>query len=103
MGKGDLLVGFLVHEVEGLAVVIEELVGATLHADGVQLDTGGEGVLQDAAVLEVAELGLDKGRALAGFHVLEVHNGAGFAVEHDVHSVLQISSCCHKKVFLVNC
>jgi hypothetical protein len=28
--------------------------------------------------------------------VLEVHYNAGFAVEHDVHSVLQISSCCHK-------
>ena len=103
MREGDLLVGFLVHEVEGLPVIVEELVGTALYADGFELDAGGEGVLQDAAVFQVAEFGLDKGRALAGFHVLEVHNGAGFAVEHDVHSVLQISSCCHKKVFLVNC
>ena len=96
VGTGNLLVGFFVHEVECFAIVIEELIGTTLNGDGVQLDAGGESVLQDAAVLQIAELGLYESGALTGFNVLEVHYDAGFAVEHNVHSVLQISSCCHK-------
>ena len=73
-----MLVGFLVHEVEGLTVIIEELIGAALHGDGVKLYAGGEC------------------GALTGFYVLEVHYNAGFAVEHQVHSVLEVSSSCHK-------
>ena len=98
MGKGNLLVGLFVHEVEGLAVIVQILVGTAFDADGVQFDTGGEGVFEDTAVFEVAELGLDKGGTFAGFHVLEIHHDAGFAVEHDVHSVLEVSCCCHIKM-----
>ena len=66
VGKGDLLVGLFVHEVEGLAVIVQILVGTALHGDGVELDAGGKGVFEDTAVFEVAEFGLDKG-GLPGF------------------------------------
>ena len=98
MGKGDLLVGLFVHEVEGLAVIVQILVRTAFDGDGVELDTGGEGVFEDTAVFEVAEFRLDKGGTLAGFHVLEIHHDAGLAVEHDVHSVLEVSCCCHKNM-----
>ncbi len=96
MREGNLFVSLLVHEVEGFAIVIEELVGAALYSDGINLCTGGEGVLQNTAVLQVAELGLYESGALAGLYVLEINYNAGLAIEVNVESVLEISSCCHK-------
>ena len=54
LGKGNLLVGFFVHEVESVFVAIKELVRTTLHIDGLDFCTRGEGVFEDAAILEVA-------------------------------------------------
>ena len=83
------------HEVESVLVGIEELIGTPLDCDDVYLHTGGEGVLKDPSVLKVAELRLDEGRALAGFHMLEIDYLAGFAIVADEQSVLEICCCCH--------
>ena len=93
------LVGFLMHEIETVLLGIEELVGTALDLDGLDLGTCGEGILQDAAVLQVAEFGLYESGTLARFYVLEIHYHTGLVVILDVKAVLEICSCCHKYVF----
>jgi hypothetical protein len=91
----DLLVGLFVHEVETVLVAIKELVGTPFDIDSLNLCTCGEGVFEDAAVLEVTEFGLDESRALAGFDVLEPYDHTRFTVEIQVEAVFEISCCCH--------
>ena len=93
--EGNLLVVVLVHEVETFLIGIEELVATMLDVDGLDLGTGGEGILEDAAVLQVAELGLDESGTLARLDMLEPYDGARLTVEIQIESVLEISCCCH--------
>ena len=93
--QGDLLVCLFVHEVESLAVVVEELVGTALDLDGLDLGSRRESILKDAAVLEVAEFGLDESGAFAGLDVLEPDDHARLVVKLQVKSVFEISCCCH--------
>ena len=95
VGKVDLLVSLLVHEVESVLIGIEELVGAPLDCDDVDLHAGGESVLEDPSVLEVTELCLDESGALTGLDMLEIDYLARLAVVVDEQSVLKICSCCH--------
>ena len=95
LGEGDLLVGFLMHEVEAFLVGIEELIGTPFHFDGLDLGACGEGVFKDAAILEVAEFALHESGTLAGFYVLEPDDGAGLPVEIHAKTVFEISCCCH--------
>ena len=92
----NLLIGFLMHEVESVLVLVEELVWAALHVDGVDLHTGCECILKDAAVLEVTELCLYECRSLARLHVLEPYDRTRLSVIHQIKSVLEICCCCHK-------
>ena len=91
----DLVEGFVVHEVEAVLFGIDELIFAVLDRNHINLLAGVPGFLQDAAVLEVAELGFDESGTLARFDVLEPYDGAGFSFEIEIKSVLEISGCCH--------
>ena len=95
VGKVDLLVSLLVHEVESVLIGIEELVGAPLDCDDVDLHAGGEGILKNPSVLEVTELCLDESGTLTGLDMLEIDYLARLAVVVDEQSVLKICSCCH--------
>ena len=94
----DLVEGFVVHEVEPVLFGIDELILAVLNRDDIDLFTGVPGLLQNTAVLEVAEFGFDESGAFARFHVLEPYDRAGFSFEIEVESVLEISCCCHKTI-----
>ena len=96
LGELDLLVGLFMHEIETVLLCIEELVGTALDVDGLDLGAGGEGILQDAAVLEVAELGLDESGALTRLDVLEPYDHARLVVVFEIKAILEISCCCHK-------
>ena len=89
------------HEVETILLSVEELVGTTLDFDRLDLHAGGERILQDVAVLQVAELGLHESGALARLHVLEPNDLARLTVVLEEKSVLKISCCCHKKLSLI--
>ena len=67
--------------------------------DGLDLGACGEGVLQDATVLKVAELGLDESGALTRLDVLEPYDHARLVVVLEIKAVLEISCCCHKYRF----
>ena len=94
----NLLEGLLVHEVESVLVRVEELVWTPFHIDGLDLGTCCEGVLEDASVLKVAKFSLYECWTLSRLHVLEIHDHTRFAVEIQVHSVFEVSCCCH-----INC
>ena len=60
------------------------------------LHAGVERVVDDAAGLDVLELRADERAALAGLHMLELHDGAQLAVVLDAHAVLEIGGRdCH--------
>ncbi len=94
----DLLVGLFVHEVETVLIGIEELVAAVLDGNGVDFGAGGESVFEDTAVLQVAEFRFHESGTLARLHVLEPYDGARFAVEIQIKTVLEICCCCHKTI-----
>jgi len=95
LGHGDLLVGVHVHKVVSVGVVVEVLVGAELNFDVVQLGSAGEGVLKDAAVVEVAHLGPHERGALAGLHVKEFDDLVRRMIEVDAHAVLDVCGSRH--------
>ncbi len=80
-------------------VFVGELVGTALHAYGLDLRAGREGVVQNAAVLQILQLRADECGTLAGFYVLEVHDLKGLAVQLNAHSDFDISGSCHSYVF----
>ena len=100
LGQKNLLEGLLVHEVVAVLLGVEELVGAALHVDGLDLRTGGEGVVQNSAVLKIAELGLHEGGTLSRLHVLEPYYLTGLVVELEIKTIFEICCCCHKYLFL---
>ena len=83
------------HEVESVLVLIEELVWASFYVDGIYPCTSGEGVFENTTVLEVTEFCLYESWTFSRFYMLEVNEHARFAVEVKVHSVFEISCCCH--------
>ena len=89
-GHGQLVVGLGVHEVVVLTVGVEVLHLADLHADLVELLTGTEGQLVDAAGPDVADLGADESAALARLDMLELDDGAHLAIDDDALAVLEI-------------
>ena len=95
LGEKNLLIGLFVHEVETVFLGIEELIGTAFHFDSLDLGACGEGVLQDAAVLEIAEFGFHESGTLAGLDVLEPNNHTRFVVEFQVKTILKICCCCH--------
>ena len=79
----DLVVGLRVHEVEALAVLVEEGVLAILHEGALDL-LGGAVALGDLhAVGDAAHVELGDGRALAGVDVLGGENDIELAVHVD--------------------
>ena len=83
------------HEVESVLIFIKELVRTSLHIDGLYFCTCCESVFEDTSVLEVAEFGFYECWTFTRLHVLEVNQHTRFAVEIKVHSVFEISCCCH--------
>ena len=100
-GKLDLLVGLVVHEVVGAAVVVEilHLLGDELHV--LKLGAGVAGLVDHAAGLEVTDLVADKGTALAGLDVLELNDRVVLVVDLEAHAVLEVCSAdgCHVAPF----
>ncbi len=73
----DHVIGLGVHEVVQVAVVVAVLGVLALHSGLLELGGGVEGLLADGAGHHVLVLGTHESGALAGLHVLEVHDGAG--------------------------
>ena len=96
--KVDLLESLLVHEVESVLILIKELVRTSLDIDSIDFCTGGESILKDTSVLEVAKFSLYECWTFSRLYMLEINKHAWFAVEIKVHSVFEISCCCHKNI-----
>ena len=78
-GERDLLVGLEVHEVVAV-VAVQVLHALVLEIDQLHLLAGPEGRVDDVAEPEVLQLGAHEGAALAGLHVLEIHDAVRLAV-----------------------
>ena len=71
--QGDHVIGLLIHEVVQVAVVVAVSHVLALHEGLLELSSRVEGSLGDGAGHHVLHLGADKGSALAGLDVLELH------------------------------
>ena len=96
----DLLESFRMHEVRTQIVFVGELIGTALHTHRLDLRTGGEGILQHAAVFQVFEFGTHESGALARFHVLKIYDLEGLAVQFDAHADLDVCCSCHRNIFI---
>ncbi len=96
-GDDDFFPSFGMEEVVAHVVLVGELVGATLDAYFVDLHTRVPGLVEDAAGLDVAQLGANESGAFAGFNVEEFFDEIVGAVDVEAHTVFKISSCCHKR------
>ena len=95
MVEGHLLVGFGIHEVVQLAVVIEifHLLGFD---DGLGHLIGGvEGALNHGAGHDILDLGADKGSTLAGLYMLKVHDRPNAAIPFYGNALFEIASSNH--------
>ena len=94
----ELLVGLVLHEVEVLAVAVEELHGPLLEDGARPLLAGLEGTLDGLAALDVAQLDAHLGGASAHLDVVVVEDLPELAVELDGDALAQVSGrdhgCC---------
>ena len=97
---GYLLEGFGMHEVCTHVVLVGELIGTALHTHRLDLRTGGEGILQHAAVFQVFEFGTHESGTFARFHVLKIYDLEGLAVQFDAHADLDVCCSCHRNIFI---
>ena len=95
MVQGQLLVGFHVHEVVQLAVVVDVLHFLGLNDGAGHLVGGVEAALDHSAGHDVLELGAHEGSALAGLHVLEVNDVPHAAVPFNSNALTEIASSNH--------
>ena len=79
---------------------VGELIGTALHTHRLDLRTGGEGILQHAAVFQVFEFGTHESGAFARFHVLKIYDLEGLAVQFDAHADLDVCCSCHRNIFI---
>ena len=93
--KVNLLECLLVHEVVSILITIKELVRTSFDIDSINLRTCGESILEDSSVLKVTEFSLYECWTFSRLYVLEIYEHAWFTVEIQVHSVFEISCCCH--------
>src|SRR5207245_170909 len=95
VAEPDLLEGLVVHEVEHVAVLVEEL-HLRLVQDGT-LDHvhGPEPVLDDGARLQAADLGLDEPAEVAGRLVLAFDHAVEVVVVLDAHTALELGGLDH--------
>ena len=90
MRHRELVVRVGVHEDDLVAGVVEVLHLLDLGAHPRELLTGAEGLFDDGAAVQVAQLRADKCAALAGLDVLELDDAPDGAVHLDVHPVLEL-------------
>ena len=95
-GHDDFFPGFGVEEVVAEFVFVGVLVGATFNADFFDLDAGVPGFVDYAAGANVFQLGANESGAFAGFNVEEFNDEEVLAVNVEAHTVLEVSSCCHR-------
>src|SRR5262245_29761224 len=88
-GECDLLVALGIHEVVAI-VAIEVLHPPLVEVNQLELLAGPEGGVDDGAEPEVLELGADEGAALAGLHVLELHDAVRLPVVLDLEPLLEL-------------
>ena len=98
---GLKLVGFGVHEVVKVAVVVAVLHAAALDERFLELRGGVEAGLGDSAGDDVLHLHADERRALAGLDVLELDDLHDLAVHFKGYSVAKIACGNHRKLLLV--
>ena len=97
----DLIVALRVHEVEALAVLVEEGVLAVLHEGALDL-LGGAVALGDLhAVGDAAHVELGHRRALAGMDVLRRQDDIELAVEIDDVALAEREAMTFTRCFLV--
>src|SRR6476661_6453373 len=85
-----LVVRVLVHEHVLAAIGVQVLHRLALDDGEPDLHAGVEGLLDDGAGLDVAELRAHEGAALAGLHVLELDDLEQGSIEVEGHPVLQV-------------
>ena len=95
------LVGFGVHEVVKVAVVVAVLHAAALDERFLELRGGVEAGLDDSAGDDVLHLRAHERRALAGLDVLELDDLHDLAVHFKGYSVAKIACGNHRKLLLV--
>ncbi len=98
---GELLEALVVHERVGLAGRIEELHLPLFEVGLVEPLPGAKGAVQHVAGPVVFQLRAHKGAALAWFHVLELHDVVGLAVQFQSGSVAKIRGGNHCLVLLL--
>ena len=91
---GQLLVGRLVHENIGVAILVEVLHVATINFSRLNLDVGVESAINNFPAQHVLELGTHDGVALTRFVVLEPDDRPQLAVEVENGAVLDVIGGC---------
>src|SRR3990170_5762327 len=85
-----LVVGLEVHEREHVSVAVQELHLLAFDDREAHLHTGVERALDHGSGLHVAQIRADERAALAGLHVLELHDMEERSVKVQRHAVLQV-------------
>ena len=98
MVKGQLLIGFGIHEVVQLAVVVKVLHLLGLDMSAGILVRGAECALQHRAGHNVLEPRTDESRAFTGLDVLEIGNGPNLSIDLHSNALPEIASHQHKKL-----
>ena len=91
--QDELVVGVGVHEVEVVAVAVQELDGPLLHRGARPLRPGLERALDGLAALDVAQRDADLGRAAAHLDVVVVEDLPELAVELDGDALAAVRRC----------
>jgi hypothetical protein len=91
-GKGNLVVGLLIHEDELVAVLVEELHFLVLHLGLADLLPRTEGLVEHASRAQVLDLGAHECAALAGLHVLEIGDDERLPIDLDLQTVPELRS-----------
>mgnify|MGYP007014921397 CR=1 FL=1 len=91
------LVGFGVHEVVKVAVVVAVFHGHTIDGSALELCGGVEGSFGDGAGDDVFHLGAHESRALAGLNMLELDDLHDLTVHLKGNAVSEIACCNHNR------
>ena len=94
-GQDELVVRVVVHEMEVVAVAVQELDGPLLHRRARPLRAGLERALDRLAALDVAQRDADLGRASTHLDVVVVEDLPELAVELDGDALLEFTGADH--------